>query len=107
MRTGALQHDRAVEACHQYARQASCTDRPIPFADYLHQSNREHRDTLEISPACQRLGEAQNDTSVRTDEPVRAVSRPEVPRTETVRRVEFTYEIRSDLPTGQLIDVLL
>lgn len=107
MRTGAVHHDRAVEACHHSVRQASCTDRPIPFADYLNQSNREHRDTFQMSPACRRIMGAYEANAVRKDEPERVVHRPEVPRTESVRRVEFTYEIQSSLPTGRLIDVLL
>jgi len=83
----------------------SCTDRPIPFADYLNKSNREHGDSFEMSRACRERCDAE---PVRQeDDDRRAVTKPDEMRTESVRRVEFTYEIQSNLPTGRLIDVLL
>ncbi len=108
VRIGAHHHDRSIEPCHPSVRQASCADRPIPFADYLHKSNREH-DTFEMSRDCQRACEADERPPCpeREREPDRRVTRPEMPRTETVRRVEFRYEIQSSIAAGRLIDILL
>lgn len=106
MRIGAAHHDRSIEPCHPYVRQASCADRPIPFADYLNKSNREH-DTFEMSRDCRRACEADARSRRSEHEPVRRVTKPEMPRTETVRRVEFRYEIQSSIASGRLIDILL
>lgn len=106
MRIGAHHHDRSIEPCHPSVRQVSCTDRPIPFADYLHKSNREH-DTLEMSHECRRVCASDDRLPRSEEEPVRRVSKPEMPRTETVRRVEFQYEIQSSIASGRLIDILL
>ena len=106
MRIGATYHDRSIEPCHPSVRQVSCTDRPIPFADYLNKSNREH-DTFEMSRDCRKVCEADASTQHSELEPVRRVTKPEMPRTETVRRVEFRYEIQSSLASGRLIDILL
>ncbi len=106
MRIGASHHDRSIEPCHPYVRQASCTDRPIPFADALHRSNREH-DTFEMSPDCQLASQGDRARPECDEERVRSITKPEMPLTETLRRVEFVYEIQSSLPAGRLIDILL
>ena len=106
MRIGAHHHDRSIEACHPYIRQASCADRPIPFADYLNKSNREH-DTFEMSRDCRKACETDARSPRSEQDAERRVSRPEVPKAETVRRVEFRYEIQSSIALGRLIDILL
>jgi len=108
VRIGAVHHDRSVEPCHHGVPRSRCaSDKPIPFDEHLKQINRE-RDRVELTgPPQVRAEEIGSGPKAIEPWAERAPARPEMPRAEIVRRVEFVYVVPSESATGRLIDVLL
>ncbi|MFI4870634.1 MAG: hypothetical protein ACIARQ_02385 [Phycisphaerales bacterium JB061] len=99
-------YDRTVEPCHRQVSAGRCAELPIPFDEFLHKRNRE-ADTVELSSVQHDLPEKLRKPEPEEPERTPTKIEPEPIHEETVRKVEISYEIPSDLMTGRLIDLLL